>query len=208
VDVPAHPSDKGMMAWFTTATGDDLADTLERAAHQALTEFCECHLLDLAGTNIALFPVQNEGNTAWSERLAAVGDPEHSAYHTGWAFTTRYTQHMSSKFQEVMVTGTYQRIRLEEYDHQVSAKNCLIKDIQKGNCELPQDNHRLEARVNELNDELMRTYHSRDVKSDFLNDARTQLKNAQDELVATQSYIHHHETELHEQDEQLEASQA
>jgi cell division protein FtsB len=26
-----------MMAWFTTATGDDLDDTLERAAHQALT---------------------------------------------------------------------------------------------------------------------------------------------------------------------------
>jgi hypothetical protein len=37
VDILAHPSDLGMMAWFTTTTGDDLADTLERAAHQALT---------------------------------------------------------------------------------------------------------------------------------------------------------------------------
>jgi predicted nuclease with TOPRIM domain len=62
-------------------------------------------------------------------------------------------------------------------------KNCLIKDIQKGNRELLQKNHRLEARVKELNDELMRTYHSRDVKSDFLDDAHTRLKNAQDELV-------------------------
>jgi hypothetical protein len=70
-----------------------------------------------------------------------------------------------------------------EYDHQVSVKNCLIKDIQKGNRELIQKNHRLEARVKELNDELMRTYHSRDVKSDFLDDAHTRLKNAQDELV-------------------------
>jgi hypothetical protein len=37
VDILAHPSALGMMAWFTTATGDDLDDTLERAAHQALT---------------------------------------------------------------------------------------------------------------------------------------------------------------------------
>jgi hypothetical protein len=33
VDIPAHPSDPGMTAWFTMATGDDLDDTLERAAH-------------------------------------------------------------------------------------------------------------------------------------------------------------------------------
>jgi hypothetical protein len=46
-----------MMTWFTTAIGDDLDDTLERAAHQALMEFYERHLLGLASTAIALFPV-------------------------------------------------------------------------------------------------------------------------------------------------------
>jgi hypothetical protein len=40
MDVPAHPSDPGMTAWFTTTTGDDLDDTLDRATHQALMEFC------------------------------------------------------------------------------------------------------------------------------------------------------------------------
>jgi hypothetical protein len=208
VDVLAHPSDPGMTAWFTTATGDDLDDTLERAAHQALEEFCERHLSGLPGTAIALFSVQNEGNTAWSEHLVAVGDPKRSAYHAGWVFTARYAQHMSSMFQEVAVTDAYQRLRLEEYDHQVSAKNRLIKDIQNGNCELLQENHRLEACVKELNDTLMRTHRSRDMKSDFLDDTRTWLKNAQDELVAAQGYIHHLETELHERDEQLKVSQA
>jgi hypothetical protein len=56
VDIPAHPTDLTMMAWFTTARGDDLDDTLERAAHQALTEFCECHLSVLGDTAIALLP--------------------------------------------------------------------------------------------------------------------------------------------------------
>jgi hypothetical protein len=91
VNVPAHPSDPGMTAWFTKATGEDLDDTLERATNQAVMEFCECHLSGLAGTIVALFPIQNEGNTAWSEHLAAVGDPKCSVYHAGSAFTTRYT---------------------------------------------------------------------------------------------------------------------
>jgi hypothetical protein len=63
-------------------------------------EFCECHLPGLVGTVVGMFPIQNEGNAAWSERLAAVGDPERQTYHMGWAFTTRYTQHMSSMLQE------------------------------------------------------------------------------------------------------------
>jgi hypothetical protein len=58
-----------MTAWFTTARGDDLDDTLDRAAHQALSEFCERHLLDLNGTTIVLLPIQNEVNTVWSERV-------------------------------------------------------------------------------------------------------------------------------------------
>jgi hypothetical protein len=46
-----------MTAWFTMTTGDDLDDTLERAAYQALTEICECHLSGVASTTIVLFPV-------------------------------------------------------------------------------------------------------------------------------------------------------
>jgi hypothetical protein len=53
VDVLAHPTDSTMAAWFTTARGDDLDDTLERAAHQALMEFCERHLPVLGDTVIA-----------------------------------------------------------------------------------------------------------------------------------------------------------
>jgi hypothetical protein len=117
VDIPAHPSNSGMTTWFTMATGDDFDDTLERAAHQALTEFCERHLPGLAVTAIAILPIQNEGNVAWSERLAAVGDPERWTYHVGWAFTARYAQHMSSMFQDVTTTGAYQRLCLEEYAH-------------------------------------------------------------------------------------------
>jgi hypothetical protein len=129
VDIPAHPTDPTMTAWFTTARGDDLDDTLERAAHQALTEFCECHLSVLGNTAIALLPVRNEGNVVWSERVTAIGDPEFPTHHAGWALTARYAQHVSSLLQEVIAMGAHLRLRLEECADQVKAKNHVIKDI-------------------------------------------------------------------------------
>jgi NADPH-dependent ferric siderophore reductase len=208
VDIPAHPTDPTMTAWFTTARSDDLDDTLERAAHQALPEFCERHLPVLGDTAIALLPVRNEGNAVWSERVTAISDPESSTHHAGWALTTRYAHHVSSLLQEVTVTSAHLRLRLEECADQVKAKTHIFKDIQKGNRELLRKNVRLETCIQELSDELMRTYRSRDFKTDDLDDTRTRLQHAQDELVAAQSYVHHLETELHERDEHLEASQA
>jgi hypothetical protein len=136
VDIPGHPTDPTMTAWFTTARGDDLDDTLERAAHQALTEFGERHLPVLGVTTITLLPVRNEGNAVWSERVTTIGDPEFLIHHAGWALTARYAQHVSSLLQEVIAMGAHLRLHLEECADQVKAKNCIIKDIQKDNREI------------------------------------------------------------------------
>jgi hypothetical protein len=129
MDIPSHPTDPTMTAWFTTARGDDLDDTLKRAAHQALSEFCEHHLPVLGDTAIALLPVQNEGNAVWSERVAAIGDPELPTHHAGWALTARYAQHMSLLLQVVTTTRAHLCLCLEVYAGQVKAKNRVIKDI-------------------------------------------------------------------------------
>jgi hypothetical protein len=91
VDISAHPTDPTMMTWFTTARGDDLEDTLERAAHQAPTELCERQLLVLDDTAMALLPVRNQGNAVWSGCVAAVGDPELLTHHAGWTLTACYS---------------------------------------------------------------------------------------------------------------------
>jgi hypothetical protein len=208
VDILAHPTDPTLMAWFTMARGDDLDDTLERAAHRALTEFCERHLPVIRNTTTALLPIWNEGNAVWRESVATIDDPELPTHHAGWALMARYTQHVSSLLQEVTVMGNHLRLHLEEYTAQVKAQNYTVKDIQKGNRELLQKNARLETRVKDLNDELMRTYRSCDFKADDLDDTHTRLQHAQDGLTAAQTYIHQLETVLCERDEQLEASQA
>jgi hypothetical protein len=85
-----------MTAWFTTARDNDLDDTLERAAHQALMEFCEHHLPVLGNTTIALLLIQNEGNAVWGERVTAIGNPELLTHHAGWVLTACYSQNVSS----------------------------------------------------------------------------------------------------------------
>jgi hypothetical protein len=208
VDVPAHPTDPTLTAWFTTARGDDLDDTLERAAHQALTDFCERHQPGLDDTTIALLPVRGEGNAVWSARVDAITDPEFPTHHAGWTLTARYAQHVSSMLREATATSAHLHLRLEERVGQRKAQDRVVKTLREGNRELIQKNVRLETRIRELNDELMRTYRSRDFKTDSLDDARTRLQHTQDDLIAAQSYVHYLETELHERDEQLEASQA
>jgi septal ring factor EnvC (AmiA/AmiB activator) len=137
----------------------------------------------------------------WSVRMAVVGDLELLTHHAGWALTARYAQHVGSLLQGFTATSAHLRLRLEECVDQMKVKNRAINNIQKGNRELLQKNACLETRIKELNDELMRTYRSCDFKTDDLDDTRTRLQHAQDELTAAQSYVHHLETELHERDE-------
>jgi septal ring factor EnvC (AmiA/AmiB activator) len=137
----------------------------------------------------------------WSEHVAAIGDVELPTHHAGWVLTARYAQHVSSLLQEVTAMGDHLRLHLEEYVGQVKAQNHAVKDLQKGNRELLQQNAHLETRIKELNDELMRNYRSRDFKTDDLDNTCTRLQHTQDELTATQSYVHPLEIELHERDE-------
>jgi polyhydroxyalkanoate synthesis regulator phasin len=48
--------------------------------------------------------------------MIAAYDSTQLTYHEGWAFTVRYAQHLSSLLREVSLVGTFQHVRLEEYD--------------------------------------------------------------------------------------------
>jgi hypothetical protein len=144
------------MAWSTSARGDDIGDTLEGAAQQALMEFCERHLQDTAGTFVALFPIWDESDQTWRRRMAAACDTTLPTYHEGWAFTAWYAQHMSTILWEVVLVGAFQHVCLEEYDHQVEVKDQLIDELSKGNRELLQQAHFHVRHSKELSDELPR----------------------------------------------------
>jgi hypothetical protein len=97
VDIPTYPSDPSLTVRFTTATGDDLDDTLERAFHRALTEFCEHHLQCLIDAVVPLLPIRDVRNLR----------PHTSDLPHGVAFTARYALHVSSLLQEVTTVGAH-----------------------------------------------------------------------------------------------------
>jgi hypothetical protein len=66
-------------------------------------------------------------------------------------------------------------MRLEEYDQQVEAKDCLIAELRKGNEELLQQTHTLERHNKEFPDDLLCTYHNLNFKADSLDSTHTQL---------------------------------
>jgi hypothetical protein len=136
-------------------------------------EFCECHLPGTTGTVIALLTIWDLGNPTWSERMASACDLARPTYHVGWAFMARYAQHVSSMLQEVTTVSSYQRKLLEEYDHQVEAKDRLITDLRKGNRELLQWTHTLERCNKELHDDLLHMYRNLDFKTDSLDNTHT-----------------------------------
>jgi hypothetical protein len=70
VDIPAHSTDPTMTAWFTIAQGDDIDDTLERVAHQALTCLRRSGPVRQAGHHLCRLPTKVKQSTTCSTRQA------------------------------------------------------------------------------------------------------------------------------------------
>jgi hypothetical protein len=94
-DIQAHPTDPTMMDWFTMARGDDIDDMLERAAHQASQSSVSATCWSSVTPPLPCSPFRMRA-TWCGVSVAAVGDPQLSTHHVGWALMARYTQHVSS----------------------------------------------------------------------------------------------------------------
>jgi hypothetical protein len=79
---------------MTTVIGVELDETVEQMAQVALTSLCESRLADTVAMPIALFPIRNQEDPVWKQRLEAVSNPEGPHFHAGMTVLARYTQHM------------------------------------------------------------------------------------------------------------------
>jgi hypothetical protein len=83
-----------MEPWMVTVIGVELDETIEQMAQVALTSLCESRLVDTAVMSITLFPMRNQDDPVWKQRLEAVSNPEGTHFHTGMVALAGYTQHM------------------------------------------------------------------------------------------------------------------
>jgi hypothetical protein len=80
--------------WMATVIGVELDETVEQTAQVALTSLCETRLVDTAAMTIALFPIRNQEDPVWKQRLKAMSNPEGPHFHAGMAALVGYTQHL------------------------------------------------------------------------------------------------------------------
>jgi hypothetical protein len=71
VVIPLNPMEPGM----TTVIGVELDEIVEQTAQVALSSLCETHLADTAVMPIVLFPIRNQEDPVWKQRLEACVQP-------------------------------------------------------------------------------------------------------------------------------------
>jgi hypothetical protein len=76
--------------WMATVIGVELDETVEQTAQVALTSLCETRLTDTTTMPIVLFPIRNQGDPVWKQRLEPMSNPEGPHFHTGMAALAGY----------------------------------------------------------------------------------------------------------------------
>jgi hypothetical protein len=126
VVIPLNPTEP----WMTTVIGVELDETVEQTAQVALTSLCESCLADTGVMPIALFPIRNQEDHVWKQRLEVVSNPEGPHFHAGTAALARYAQH---KFNLQTSTGrTVMRQHLhssslEQHIEEVRHANAILR---------------------------------------------------------------------------------
>jgi hypothetical protein len=125
VTLPLSPT----KPWGTTVIGVELDETVEQAAHVALTTLCESRLDDIAVMPIALFPICEQEEPMWRQQLQDMTDPEGPHFHVGMAVMTKYAQYMFNLQRNTVKTIVQQRLWmtfLEQHVEGLRHKNATL----------------------------------------------------------------------------------
>jgi hypothetical protein len=90
VVIPLNPTEP----WMATVIGVELDETVEQTAQVTLTSLCKSYLAYTVMMPIALFPIRNQEDPTWKQRLEAVSNLEGPHFHAGMAALAGYAQHM------------------------------------------------------------------------------------------------------------------
>jgi hypothetical protein len=98
--------------WGATVVGVELEETVEQAAHVALTALCETRLDSTATMPITLFLIREQEEPMWRQHLQDVTDPEGPHFDAGMAAMTKYAQYMFNLQRNTVKTVFQQRLRM------------------------------------------------------------------------------------------------
>jgi hypothetical protein len=126
VVIPLNPTEP----WKATVIGVKLNETIEQTAQVALTSMCETRLIDTVAMPIALFPIRNQEDPVWKQRLEAVSNPEGPHFYAGMAALAEYAQHMFNLHASTGRTVMRQHLHsssLEQHIEELRRANAILR---------------------------------------------------------------------------------
>jgi hypothetical protein len=150
VAIPLNP----MEPWMITVIGVEIDETVEQTTQVALTSLCESRLADTAVMPIALFPICNQEDPMWKQRLEVMSNPEGPHFYAGMAALVGYTYHMfnlqastgRTVIQQCLHSGS-----LEQHVEELRRENAILcsgtPPPSDQDCELQVTYHRLSEAV-------------------------------------------------------------
>jgi hypothetical protein len=107
----------------------ELDETVEQTAQVILTSLCESRLADTAAMPIVLFPIHNQEDPVWKQRLEAMSNPEGPHFNAGMAALVGYAQHMFNLQASTGRTAIRQRLHsgsLEQHVEELRRTNAIL----------------------------------------------------------------------------------
>jgi hypothetical protein len=95
-------------------------------------EFCEQHLADTADSPVALFPIRDQGDQTWWERIRASCDEMSPTFHTGFTASSYYAHYTYNMLHEERMVNTSQHELLKEYGQQNAEMKKSNRELAKG----------------------------------------------------------------------------
>jgi hypothetical protein len=117
VTIPFDPA----RPWSGSVIDSEPNTGIEMMAHIALTSLCEDHLTATAALPIALLLIQDQENTVWQQRLAAMSDLKGPHFHAGMTSLARYAQYLFNLQHNTVRTSMQQRTHLLAYEESATA---------------------------------------------------------------------------------------
>jgi hypothetical protein len=139
--------------WENKAQGLNLADTMQKAALEALTTFCGKHADLVASTAAKVIPLPEQRSGQWVEHeafLSAHGNPPHSPE---LVTSVRFSKDMYDTYQ--VTVGESMFYRHQVYRQQVNGAEAITQELKEARvmiAHLKKRRRKYKAKIRELSD--------------------------------------------------------
>jgi hypothetical protein len=180
VKIPVCLTHPAWEEWESKAQGLNLADTVQKAALEALTTFCENHTDLVASTAAKVIPLLEQHSGQWTEHEAFLSTQGNPHYSLELVTSVRYSKAMYDTYRVMVEESMFYGHQV--YRQQVNGAEAITQELKEARvmiAHLKKRRCKVKAKIRELTDVI----HERNFMLQYNDQYMLELEN-QLEVVA------------------------